>query len=82
MRFVRFLAVLFVVVGALNWGLVGFFQYDLVAAFLGINSIFSRLVYCLVGLSGIYGIRLLFVKENYCCCGKVSCCQSKEKDKE
>jgi len=43
-----------VVVGALNWGLVGFFQFDLVAAIFGVMSAMSRVVYSLVGLSGLY----------------------------
>jgi uncharacterized protein len=42
-------------VGALNWGLVGFFQFDLVAAiFGGPATILSRIVYGLVGLAGLY----------------------------
>ena len=42
---------LFVVIGALNWGLVGAFQVDLVAKLLGEMSVLSRIVYLLVGLS-------------------------------
>lgn len=55
------LALLLVIIGALNWLLVGLFQYDLVASlFGGVNSMVSRTVYTLVGLSGIYSISLLF----------------------
>lgn len=43
-----------VIVGALNWGLVGLFQFDLVAAIFGSMTMLSRLVYDLVGLSAIY----------------------------
>jgi len=44
-----------VIVGAINWGLIGFFQYDLVAAvFGGMQGALSRLIYVLVGASGIY----------------------------
>jgi uncharacterized membrane protein YuzA (DUF378 family) len=43
-----------VTIGALNWGLVGLFQFDLVAAILGVGSVASRIIYGLVGLSGIY----------------------------
>ncbi|MCF7696149.1 DUF378 domain-containing protein [Mycetohabitans sp. B2] len=43
-----------VIIGALNWGLVGLFQFDLVAAILGVGSVASRIIYGLVGLSGIY----------------------------
>lgn len=47
-------------VGALNWGLIGFFDFNLVAAIFGAGSLLSRIVYCLVGLSGIWGIVMLF----------------------
>ncbi len=43
-----------VIIGALNWGLVGFFQFDLVAAlFGGQAAVLSRIIYGLVGLSGL-----------------------------
>jgi uncharacterized membrane protein YuzA (DUF378 family) len=55
------LALILVIVGALNWLLVGLFQYDLVAAiFGGQNALLSRLVYTLVGVAGIWCISLLF----------------------
>lgn len=47
-------ALLLVIVGGLNWGLVGALNFDLVAALLGHMSMLSRLVYVLVGLSAIY----------------------------
>ena len=43
-------------IGGLNWGLVGVFNFDLVAAIFGEMSILSRIVYALVGLSAIYDI--------------------------
>ncbi len=48
------IAIVLVVIGALNWGLVGLFNFDLVAAIFGSLSVFSRLVYILVALAGIY----------------------------
>ena len=49
------------IIGGLNWGLIGLFQYDLVAAlFGGMSSLLSRIVYTLVGISGLYCITLLF----------------------
>ena len=42
------------VVGGLNWGLVGFFSFDLVATIFGGGSMLSRVVYILVGLGAIY----------------------------
>ena len=47
---------IFLIVGGLNWGLVGLFNFDLVAALLGPMSLGSRVVYVLVGLAAIVGI--------------------------
>lgn len=59
------LALILIVVGALNWGLVGIFQFDLVAAiFGGMSGVVSRIIYTLVGLAGIWGITMLFRKRN------------------
>lgn len=55
------LALIIVIIGALNWLLVGLFQYDLVASiFGGVGSFISRTVYTIVGLAGLYAISLLF----------------------
>jgi uncharacterized membrane protein YuzA (DUF378 family) len=55
------LALLLVIIGALNWLLVGLFQFDLVASiFGGQDALLSRLVYTLVGVAGIWSISLLF----------------------
>ncbi|AAM06912.1 TPA: DUF378 domain-containing protein [Methanosarcina acetivorans] len=59
----KILSKLLVIIGALNWGLVGILNFDLVAALFGKKSILSRLVYALVGLSGVYLI--LIYKEKY-----------------
>jgi uncharacterized protein len=48
------LSKLLTIIGALNWGLVGLLDFDLVAAIFGKKSIASRLVYILVGLAGVY----------------------------
>jgi len=54
------LALILVIIGALNWGLIGLFQFDLVATlFGGMDSIVSRTIYTLVGLAGIYAIKFL-----------------------
>ena len=47
-------ALVLVVVGGLNWGLVGLFQFDLVAVIFGDMSMLSKVVYSLVGLSAVY----------------------------
>ena len=44
-----------VIIGAINWGLIGFFQFDLVAFIFG-NMSWLRIIYALVGLSGLYMI--------------------------
>jgi len=51
MNIVKIISFILVLVGALNWGLVGLFGYDLVAAIFGEMSILSRIVYSLVGIS-------------------------------
>ena len=55
MRTVNIVTLLLVIVGAVNWGLVGLFQFDLVAAlFGGQQATLSRIIYSLVGLAGLY----------------------------
>lgn len=59
------LSLILIVIGALNWGLVGIFQFDLVAAiFGGMSGVVSRIIYTLVGLAGIWGITMLFRKRS------------------
>ena len=53
-------ALVLTIIGALNWGLVGLFNFDLVAYLLGENAMFSRTVYVLVALAGILNIGILF----------------------
>lgn len=53
------LFLILIIVGGLNWGLVGLFNFDLVAAIFGDMSIVSRIVYTLVGISAVYWITLL-----------------------
>ena len=43
-----------VIIGAINWGLIGFFRFDLVALLFGELSWISRIIYALVGISGLY----------------------------
>lgn len=55
-----YIALVLLIVGGINWGLVGLSGLDLVAAIFGVMTPLSRIVYALVGLSGIYAISLLF----------------------
>ena len=45
-----------IIIGALNWGLVGLFDFNLVAALFGVDSWFSNLIYILVGIAGLVAI--------------------------
>ncbi|MGR5984664.1 DUF378 domain-containing protein [Bacillus cytotoxicus] len=55
------IALVFTVIGAVNWGLIGFFQFDLVATiFGGQNSALARIIYGIVGISGLINLGLLF----------------------
>ncbi len=55
-NFLDWVAWILIVVGALNWGLVGLFSFDLVAAIFGTMSLTSRVVYTLVGLAALFSI--------------------------
>ena len=59
------LALILIVIGALNRGLIGIFQFDLVAAiFGGMSGVLSRIIYTVVGLAGVWGITMLFRRHN------------------
>ncbi|EWG12970.1 DUF378 domain-containing protein [Cytobacillus firmus] len=54
-------ALVLTIIGAINWGLIGFFQFDLVASlFGGQDAVLSRIVYGLVGIAGLINLGLLF----------------------
>ncbi|MGZ2410927.1 uncharacterized protein ACUXST_000324 [Sphingomonas sp. F9_3S_D5_B_2] len=56
MRAINSVTLLLLIVGGLNWGLVGLFNFDLVAALFGAGSVLSRIVYVLVGASAVWQI--------------------------
>ena len=56
MRIINSLTLVLLIVGGLNWGLVGLFEFDLVAALFGEMSALSRIVYTLVGISALWQI--------------------------
>lgn len=61
MDLLRRIALILVIIGAINWGLIGFFKFDLVATiFGGQQAALSRVIYALVGLSGLYSLTILF----------------------
>ena len=56
MRAINTITLLLLIIGGLNWGLVGLFDLDLVAAIFGERTLLSRIVYVLVGLSALWQI--------------------------
>jgi Uncharacterized conserved protein len=56
MKTLDYIALTLVVIGAVNWGLIGFFSFDLVRFIFGDMTLFSRIVYALVGVSGLYAL--------------------------
>ena len=64
MSLIQRIALILTVIGAINWGLIGFFQFDLVAfLFGGQDAIISRVVYALLGIAGLINIGLLFAPD-------------------
>ncbi len=63
MKAIDILALILLIVGGLNWGLIGLFEFDLVATiFGGQDAAFARVVYTLVGISALWCITFLFKK--------------------
>lgn len=60
MKIIDKVALILIIIGAINWGLIGLFKIDLVALLFGQMTALSRIVYSLVGISGLWGIKLLF----------------------
>lgn len=56
MKTLDYIALILVVIGAVNWGLIGFFSFDLVRVIFGDMTLISRIVYALVGVSGLYAL--------------------------
>jgi uncharacterized membrane protein YuzA (DUF378 family) len=63
MKLITILALVLVIVGGLNWGLVGLFQLNLVTALFGVGSVLSNIVFVLVGLSAAYVAVVVLPKE-------------------
>ena len=61
MKIVNNIALILNIIGGINWGLIGLFKFDLVAWICGgQDSVFARIIYCIVGLAAIWCISLLF----------------------
>lgn len=58
-------ALILIIIGAINWGSIGIFNFDIVGSiFGGQSSIISRVIFTIVGLAGLWGITLLFRDRN------------------
>ena len=60
MKIIDKIALVLIIIGAINWGLIGIFNFNLVSAIFGEMTVITRIIYGLVGVSGIWGIKLLF----------------------
>lgn len=56
MKALNYIALSLVIVGAINWGLVGFLNFNLVDALFGTGSVLSRIIYAVVGVCGLYAL--------------------------
>lgn len=54
MKWIDYITLTLTIIGAIVWGLIGLFQFNLVAFFFGSGSWLTRIIYILVGISGIY----------------------------
>lgn len=63
MKALDYTVLILIIIGAINWGLVGFFGLDLVAFLFGSMSVLSRIVYAVIGICGLYAISF---------CGRIS----------
>ena len=62
MKIIDTIALILIIIGALNWGLIGIFNFNLVETIFGGFSVISRIIYALVGIAGLWGIKLVFDK--------------------
>ena len=61
MNIVQKIALTFTIIGALNWGLVGIFNFNLVDTLFGEGSVLSRIIYTIVAISGLINIIIYFI---------------------
>ena len=54
------IALIFTIIGAINWGLIGFFDFNLVTSLFKDSTMIARIIYSIVGICGIINILLLF----------------------
>lgn len=61
MNVIQKIALTFTIIGAINWGLVGIFSFNLVDYIFGTNSIMSRIIYTVVAIAGLINIVIYFI---------------------
>ncbi len=64
MKVIDTIALVLIIIGAINWGLVGIFNFNLVDSLFGQNSFLSMLIYIVVGIAGLINIMLFFTDLN------------------
>ncbi len=57
MKVIDKIALILIIIGAINWGLIGIFKFNLVEMIFGDMTMLARLIYILVGISGLWGIK-------------------------
>ncbi|MBE6071354.1 MAG: DUF378 domain-containing protein [Clostridium butyricum] len=62
MKVLDTIALILVIIGGINWGLIGFFQFNLVGSLFGSFSMLTRIIYALVGIASLYSISF-FMKD-------------------
>ena len=63
MKAIDIIAIVLMIIGAIVWGLIGLFDFNLVDAIFGTMTWISRIIYTLVGIAGLWGIKLLFDRD-------------------
>ena len=60
MQTLQKVALVLIIIGAINWGLIGLFDFNLVETLFGVDNVITKIVYALVGIAGIIDVSLLF----------------------
>ena len=60
MQTLQKVSLILIIIGAINWGLIGLFDFNLVETMFGVDNVLTKVIYALVGIAGIIDISLLF----------------------
>lgn len=63
-RFFDYCCLVLVLIGAINWGLVGFFKFDLVKAIFGNMTVVSRIIYAIIGLAADLSVSVYYLNDD------------------